>query len=199
MRQKFKHTTLFLGIKLLFINILMMIISLIFLVELLGISANSMVLGWVISIAIILIYFTIVYMSVATAGRRAIQIDAANEKRNANDLSFQYKKIYYRGKGFLAGAMAQAPIIVISIIWAIAKSQGGNTAALETILKFTFNQYFQIFLVWDMNIITILLFVGVFIILAGLSYFSAEIHRNKVMKQLKSNADKVKQTRISKK
>lgn len=190
MQKEFKYTIWYMGGKLFLIYIFSIIINLFILGGLLNLFNDSVAWNWVVSVLAVMVNLTLVYMFISIDGRKDIQIDGANKKRKERYPDFNYVKKFNNNKGFLAGLIAQSPIIVLYIIWFIMKSGSTDSIMIEFILRASFSHYFQMMSLWGLNIFAVLFYLSLYILTAGLAYMSAKAYRKKVLTIIKRNEEK---------
>ncbi len=187
MYKEFKYTIWYLALKLLGIYVIVLVINLLVLTGFLGILPNSAAWPWVVQGIALAINWGLIFMFAASDGRRDILVDNANEKRAERHEGFSYRNVYDKNKGFISGALSQAPFVLVFLIWLL---MGSSENGLLLFSHLYFSPYFQISGLLGLNILTVLLFTALFSAIAGLAYLSARSYHKKVLTIIKRNEEK---------
>lgn len=192
MAKEFKYSAWYMGGKLILLLLFSIIIDFIILSGLLNIFTESVAWSWIVTALTILVNITIIYLFVSNDGKRDIQIDATNEKRELRNENFVYFKKFSVKKGFLAGLIAQIPLLIFYITYIILQSMGNDIFIFEFLVRGAVFHYYMFLLNWGLNAFFILGTVVIFVMISGFSYLSGRAYRRKVLTIIKRNAEKAK-------
>ncbi len=198
MLKEFKYSVWYLGGKLFLIYIFSIIINLIVITGFLNIS-EKIVWNWVLTAMALIIHAALIYLFISIDGRKDIHIDGANEKRRLRNPEFEFIKKFDAKKGFLAGLIAQSPIIICYIAWLIIQTSTNDFMFLEFIIRLAFSQYLQFLTLWGIKPLAVIGYISLFIAASGMSYYSAKAHRRKILTIIKRNSEKALKKGIVKK
>lgn len=188
MLKEFKYSPWYIGGKLFLVYIFSIVINFIVLTGFVGIFKDNDAWAWVTTGITLIIHFAIAYLFIAGDGRRDIQVDCANEKRKDRNPDFTYENKFDPKKGFIAGAIAQIPIVVLYIFWLIYQSAG-----LEFITRLAFSQYYRLLSIFNLNPIAIVIYLIIYCCVTGLAYSRAKSYRKKLLTIIERNKEKAAQ------
>ena len=191
---EFKYSVWALALKLIGVYLGTVIINILVLSGLLGIFQDNVAWEWFVQVIALLINLGLVFMFSSSDGRRDILVDNANEKRAERHEGLRYTKTFDLRKGFLGGLFAQAPFIILYLVWLI---MGSPEAGIEFFVRVSYSPYFQIMSSLGLNVLTVLLFTAMFSSFAGLAYFTAQSHQKKVLTIIKRNEEKARSKGIA--
>ena len=187
MFSEFKYSVWALALKLFGVYIAVVVVNLLVLSGLLGIFQNNAAWTWFVQAIALLINFGLIFMFCSSDGRRDILVDGANEKRAQRVEGYTSQKVYDERKGFVAGAVAMAPFIILFLVWLLT---GKEQSGMEFFVRLSFSPYFQFLALMDVTVLSVILFVMFFTGISGLAYISAKSYRKKVLTIIKRNEEK---------
>lgn len=186
---EYKYSVWAMSLKILLVYFVSIFINLLMMIGLLSVFEDSAMWSWTLQGISLIAHFGIIFMFIASDGRRDILVDGANEKREQRHPEYTYKRVFDIRKGFLAGAISQLPVIVLFIVWIILKQ---SNFLIEMIINVYLIPYFKLREIIGTNIFSILLFTALVSLFAGLAYFSAKAYRKKLLTIIKRNKEKAK-------
>ncbi len=194
---EYKYSVWALSVKLFFVYLGVFFIDLLVTVGLLGVfKEENLAWNWFVQFLALLIFVFVTYLFAGGEGKRDIMVDSANEKRAERHEGFVSEIKYDERKGFLAGALAQAPAVILFIVWV---STGSNQNIISILLNLFYSPFFQIKDSLGFNFLSLIIIILLFAGTTGLSYLSAKSYRKKILTIIKRNEEKAKVKGIIKK
>lgn len=185
---EYKYSVWSLSVKLFLTCFASIFINILVMSGLLGLFENAGIAwDWFVQALSLMIHFLLVFLFASADGRRDILVDSANEKRAQRYEDFKYENKFDKRKGFLAGAIAQGPVILLFLVWVLT---GSKATTLEFIINIFYSPYFQLRSLMGVNILSVTLFTALYSGIAGLSYLSAQSYKKKIKTIIKRNEEK---------